>query len=799
MLVSYKWIKEYLGDQTPSVSDLVQNLTLKSFEIEAVEEKDGDHIIDIKVMPDRNHDCLAVLGVVREIVAVCNIDVSKTNLPSNTFYQNYLNLRSVSDPQKDFDSDFQVKVETDKCERYIGLEVKGVVVKESPEEIKSKLASLGQRSINNIVDITNLIMFELGQPMHAFDVSKLDGKTIFVKQAVSGEIFETLDGKKVPLNEKIMVIADEKESLAIAGIKGGKKAEVDQQTKDILLEAACFNPSLVRTTSVNVGIKTDSSKRFENGITPFLAKLAISRAVELIKRYASHSETNFGQILDVFPKPQHPYKLGFSLREISSIAGIEISEKIVESSLDKLGYKFEYVESKKNFVEIAKTFLGKPYLYGASVLRNRDCFDCSSLVTVSALESGKQIPRISIDQKVFAKSITESELESGDLVFANTQDGTIRTESVEFLSGTQVPEGVDHVGIYIGDGKILHSSRKLEKGTEIENLKEAKQFANITGYGRILEKDEKRYVVEIPDTRLDMRLRPDLMEEVLRVWGYENIKERTLEENTEKINFESKINQEYSFVNDIRLAFADLGFSELISYTFVSKGELETMNPVAEGREFLRSNLNTELLNLVPKNTRNLDLVGMKSLQIFEIGKVFYKNDEKWHLSFVVASEQGKSNKNTKVKIEETKKIIESLCGQKVKVYFENDLIVEYDISECVSEYNSSEYKRLPEKGNRFKPLSQYPFIVRDIAMWVPENINENEVAETLEKNATDLLQKITLFDVFTKTFEDGSKKTSYAFRLVFQSYEKTLSDEEINPIMEKINLEVTQKQWQVR
>ncbi len=215
------------------------------------------------------------------------------------------------------------------------------------------------------------------------------------------------------------------------------------------------------------------------------------------------------------------YRIGFSTSEIS------------KDALEKSGLKFSVVEPRNKFLESVKSVIGKPYKRGASVLKDApESFDCSSLVSWAAVEAGFSIPRIVIDQFVFSQRINKEDLIAGDLIFSNTgkvisTDGSyfskvlgkdvkeeaIRTESLEYMPGTKVPGGVDHVGIYIGDEKILHTSVSTGMAV-IEDLNESEQFKNIVGYGRIIENEEDRFVVQIPDERIDLRNKENLKKEI---------------------------------------------------------------------------------------------------------------------------------------------------------------------------------------------------------------------------------------------------------------------------------------------
>jgi phenylalanyl-tRNA synthetase beta chain len=258
MKVSFNWIKEYfnepkLNNGLSSVNYIADRLTQTSFEVEEITEQENDFILTADILPNRAHDCLCHFGIAREIAAATGLKLIEKKYEGNTATES---------------GKFSLEVNSDICPRYIGCEIENIVIGESHSDLKNKIESIGERSINNIVDITNIVMFETGQPMHAFDIDKLDGSKIIVRNANDGEHITTLDNKEVDLDSEVAVIADEKDVLVIAGIKGGKKGEVDLNTKNILLEAANFQSAAIRKNSRKFGIATESSKRFENQITP---------------------------------------------------------------------------------------------------------------------------------------------------------------------------------------------------------------------------------------------------------------------------------------------------------------------------------------------------------------------------------------------------------------------------------------------------------------------------------------------------------------------------------------------------
>ena len=514
MLFSYNWLKEYLGDNVDTPEKISDVLNVTSFEIESIEEKNGDYIFDIDILPNRAHDCLCHTGVAKEIAI---------NFDLNFMYPHSEKIGGT------FETHFEVNIEDVNCNRYMLREIKNIEVGPSPEELKKKLESIGEKSINNVVDITNIVMFELGQPMHAFDKDKLDGEKINIRLSKTGEKITTLDKKVVEFDDEVLVIADT-EPLAIAGIKGGNKAEVDGATKNLILESANFHSSYIRKASNKVSVKTDSSKRFENEITPELAEVAMNRVTELLLKYGG-SSVEVSNIVDVYEKrPKNNFIVGLKKENLNKLLGIEVQEKDLENILSKLEISFKIVNPKKEVVEIVKSLEGKPYVYGSSVTYDApDGFDCASLFAYAYSRVGVQIPRMSVDQYFYCENVSEEELEAGDLIFSNTKEGgKVHTESVEFLPGTKCEDGIDHVGMYLGEGRIIHATRQDDKGVLIEELKDSDRFKNITAYGRPVKKDEERYVLEIPSLRLDLRKENDIIEEIGRIYGYEKIRPEPL-------------------------------------------------------------------------------------------------------------------------------------------------------------------------------------------------------------------------------------------------------------------------------
>ena len=232
------------------------------------------------------------------------------------------------------------------------------------------------------------------------------------------------------------------------------------------------------------------------------------------------------------------YRVGISLSEVNvESSGLNLKDEDLKNIFIQLGISWKLVNPVEQVLTCAKKVVGKPYKRGASVFKDApEAFDCSSLVSWIAVEAGFAIPRVTIDQYVFSKRIDKNDLRPSDLVFANTheiihtegnyfskvlnkevKEEAIRTETLEYMPGTKVPEGVDHVGIYMGDNKIIHSSSKT--GGVVEHvLSESNSFKNIIGYGRVIENDNERYVIEIPNDQPDLRKKENLLNEIVKLW-----------------------------------------------------------------------------------------------------------------------------------------------------------------------------------------------------------------------------------------------------------------------------------------
>ena len=331
MKYSYNWLKWYIPD-APEAEELADIFTYHLAEVESLEKiKDGkeeDNIFDIKILPNRAHDLLSHQGLAREMASLLEI---KYNDPTPKY------KITKSKPTKLIKT-----IETPGCRRYMGRIVRNVKIGPSPDWVVKHLESIGQRSINNMVDATNLTMFDCGQPAHVFDLSKVKDLKLQVRQANPGEKITLLGGEEKTLNETMMVIADDYgNSLDIAGIKGGKYAELTAETTDIILECANFEPKSVRKTAQALNIFTDAKKRFENDLSPEVAAFGMTELSALIAEMCP--EAVFEDIVDVYPSKPAPRKLSFRTEKICKILGLDVAANAIGDILKR--YHIEYSEN----------------------------------------------------------------------------------------------------------------------------------------------------------------------------------------------------------------------------------------------------------------------------------------------------------------------------------------------------------------------------------------------------------------------------------------------------------------------
>lgn len=640
MKISRAWLQKYFEKPLPSGADIEDAFTFHSFEIEESFSAGEDAILDVKVLPNRAADCMSHRGIAKDLAAI--LDVSMKVDPLRASPPSFARAQNLA-----------VRVENPElCDRYMGAIIRGVNVGPSPAWLKTAIEAIGQRSINNVVDATNYVMLDLGQPLHAFDAAKLshtDGKySITVRSAMDGEKVTSLSGDEYTLTPETLLIADggTNEPIGIAGVKGGKAAGITEATRDIILESAHFNYASVRKTAQRLKLFTDASSRFQNNPSAELAGYGMEAVISLILDIAGGTLEG---VTDVRIESAVAAPISVTLGKVNGVLGTSISVEEAGAILKRLDFSF-------------------------------------------------------------------------------TTNGDTFTVTPSF-------------------------------------------------------------------ERRDLMIPEDLVEEIGRIYGYENIEPAPLPE----LKARPEMNKRFFYGEAIREVLTTLGFSEIMTYAFQDAGDLEVASPLASDKAFLRPNLTKDMEKALLLNSRNADLLGLQGVRLFEIGAVFGADSEHVALSIGIsltgkkASEQETAERQNAVAALEAKTGLSFAAMHAIGPGMgEIDLDALIKDAPAPSAYAPfAPHAQVPE----YHSISLYPFVLRDIAVWVPESVPKQEVEALIREKAGALLVRVTLFDEFKK---EG--KVSYAFRLVFQSYEKTLSDDEVTAIMTTVteSLNAT-PDWQVR
>ena len=627
----------------------------------------NDYILDLSITPNRA-DSLSMRGLTYELGAL---------------YNNKVDFNDVEKEENYEATSLQVAIESDSCRNYVGQVVKNVEVKSSPLWLQTRLMNSGIRPINNIVDITNFVLLEFGQPMHAFD-KDLVGDKIVVRDAKEGEVLETLDGEERKLQTTDLVITDGTRAIALGGVMGGKNTEVSEETKNIILESAYFNPTSVRRTSAAHGLRSDSSARFEKGIDPNMQKAALARAVELI--------------LELCPNA------------------------VVESSVGVVNKEEEKV------VEITTSYIN------------------------------------------------------------------------------------NYLGITLSTEEIA---------------------AILEGLSFTVEVTGENLVVKVPTRRPDISIKQDLVEEVIRIYGYDN-----LASTLPKFSKTTKGGLTYSqrMVRDLRAVYASLGFNDTINYSLVSEEEatqytledhhkVRLLMPMTETHSTLRQSLVPGLLNTVQYNVARKQ----KDLKLLEIGRVFFGsgNDniqpkETLYLSAALTGEERVTKwlkesssldffaakgylevvfdrlgldekviyKKSKLEGMHPGRFAEVYLGGKRigfigevhpqvadKLGLNTTYVFEINLDEVISE---SKVKP------KYEEVTKYPEITRDIAMLVDVKDEYQNIYNVIESVNSKLITKVELFDLYVGAELLVGKK-SLALTITYSDKQKTLTDEEVTAVHDKV------------
>ena len=624
-----------------------------------------DEVIDFELTANRG-DLLSILGMAQEVGAIYDKVPRQLEI-------------DYEENGEDINNKFEIDIKTDNCKLFIAKKVENVTIKESPKFIKNRLIASGIRPINNVVDISNYVMLEVGQPLHFYDADRL-GNKIVVRMANKGEKLTTLDNIERTLDTEDIVIATDEESIGLAGVMGGLTTEVESTTKNIIIESAIFDSVKVRKTSKKV-VRSEASNRFEKGLDAKRTYMAIERACTLLQKYA----------------------------DATIVTGKVVYDKV----------------------------------------ENND----------------KQI----------------------EIEYKNIND----------VLGTNIPKE-----------DVLDVFRKL---------------------GFTYKENDKSVIVNVPSRRLDISIKEDLIEEVSRIYGVDNIEGKLPIVDMKQGSYNKKM-------RELRNKMIALGLNETLSYILINDKEvkkyttdefeeLKLLDPITEDRNTLRYSIIPSLYKIYEYNkARN-----QKDISIFEIGKGFYKKQDKY-------------GENTKLCVLATGKYYLGLNNEKdVDFYIIKGIAEEvlnylgyegrysFERKENIpSEMHPGQTAYINVNGSivgmigklhpqvtkddvfvleinldqlfekkvgkmKFKEISKFPGIKKDIAFIVDKNLESKQIEKVIKSGGGSLLTEIEVFDVYTGENVDNDKK-SIAYSLNFEDSKRTLTDEEVNAAMDKIIDLVTKK-----
>jgi len=631
---------------------------------DALVELDMDQeVIEFEITPNRP-DCLSMIGMARETAATFN---KKITLPDNSLSKG---IDRIEDHVKEID------LKTDSCHRFVARVMTDVKVTDSPQWIKNYLISAGVRPINNIVDLSNFVMLEYGQPLHIYDLDRINHEKITVRLAEDGEVFTSLDKEERKLEAGDIVICDgDNKPISLAGIMGGLDSEVTETTKNILIEAANFDSESIRKTSKRLGLKSEASYRFEKNIPLEYAEEASKRFVKLMldQGDGKHIEGS----LDAGKKKTDDIQIKLRPARANSLLGVDLDEKTIISYLESL----ELVVNKKD----------------------------------------------------------------------------------DYL------------------------------------------------------------LVDVPYFRSDLHIEADLIEEIGRLYGFHNIEAKPLRGDLTRGTKSKK----RDFYDHLRNDLYALGYLETLTYSFISpktydrlnlkkenelRNSVKILNPLGEDFSVMRTTIIGNMLDLIKRNLNNK----ADDLRVFELGNIFMPDQEEVGIDnkVVTMGLMGDYDfyylKDSLIKLL-AKNGIDGLtfvanreneifhAGRCADVYIEDckigvigeiDFLVRenYELSKrvYVCEINLDKAYDYKKPLTKYEKISKYPMIERDIALILEEEVESAKVVNIIEENGGDHLKFVQLFDIYTgDQIEDGKK--SMAYKIGFQSNERTLKDKEVKKAFEEI------------
>lgn len=625
-----------------------------------------DTIYDLDNHKRRNNDCYYHIGFAYEVATVLN---KRVHLPESDYHE-------VDESIKD---KFSLDVETKKCPYYIAKMVKNVKIGESPEFIKNRLKSAGMRSINNVVDISNYVMLEYGQPLHFFDYDKL-GKHVLVRDAVDGEEIITLDGKKRKLTENDIVITNGEKPVCIAGVMGGENTEVDESTTTVLIESAIFDAVSIRLTAQRLDLKNEASIRYGKGLNFEYTDEAIKRACFLLEKYAS------GEVLkdeikhDVIDKSEK--RVDFTKNDINKMLGIELTDEDVKTELTRLDFGYTYENGIFHVV----------------------------------------IPRRRLDVEANINDIAE---EIG------------RFYGYENLV-SKVPRVPIRLGRYADDVRLrkMVSTRLRASG-----LNEAKTYTLTSPeMAKMFKYDNLENVILPNPMSVDKSVvRTSILPSLINVFDY---------------NKARKVSD--ILIYEIAKTY-DINYNETTKAAILMSG-----NYLTNGVLGINVKVDFFVLKGIVENL--LDYLGFKN-----------------RYSFVQANDLPDMHPNMSARIMLDRNEIGIIGRVHPSIKKDEIYVCELNLNSLLSRV----------KPIKYKTASKYPSIEKDFAFIVNNDVTNAEMKEAIKKSAGRILDSVNIFDIY-ENIEEGKK--SMAYKLVFKDETRTLSDEEVMVVFNKVIKDIETK-----
>lgn len=648
-----------------------------------------DNVFEIGLTPNRA-DAASHIGVARDLVAVLNCKNKLTPSADNDSIDKVLKLPNIHNFEIDITtSKIEVVVEDAiACPRYSGLSISGITVKESPDWLKNKLKSIGVRTINNIVDVTNFILHEMGQPLHAFDADKIKGDKIIVKKAANKTKFKTLDEVDRELSADDLMICNSTAPMCIAGVFGGIDAGVTPLTTNIFLESAYFNSTTVRKSAKRHALKTDASFRYERGTDPNITVYALQRAAILIKEVAGGAISS--EIIDIYPTPVPNFKVPFSFEKCDQLIGKHIDIEIIKNIISSLGIEIEHEGHDALLLSIPpfKVDVQREQDVIEEVLRIYGYNNVEIPVHLNASLAFSEKPDKEKTQNVISDFLSSNGFSEIMCLSLTKKEYAQKLKSLD-------------------PTKSVHMMNPLS--TDLEVMRQTPLFSGLEAIAyNQNRKNSDLKIFEFAKTYLAIK-------------------------NTDAVKYIETKNLSL-FITGIKKNESWNSKSEPVSF-YMLKGIVEAI----------------------------LERLGIKDLKIVELKEELFLQGAaiNW-------------NKKTIVEFGSISKSILKYMDIKQDVLYANfnwEIILE-----AIKKVNTLSYTEVPK----------FPEVKRDLALLIDKAVEFEQLKELAYQSEKNILKRVNLFDVYEGEKLPANKK-SYALSFILQDENATLTDKQIEKVMEKL------------